>query len=165
MIGKSVFAKEPGAGIEAEGRAEQAPGERLNTDLDLQLDEELKAALADFRSSVHAWSSAAYHRPRMALAAAPRKRVWRLAAGWALSCVLVAGAASGGLYEGLRERNHRQQLAKIAALQEAERQRLAAQRQAQEEEELLAKVDSDVSREVPSAMEPLAQLMAQDETR
>jgi hypothetical protein len=30
---------------------------------------------------------------------------------------------------------------------------------------LLAKVDSDVSRAVPSAMEPLAQLMAEDETR
>jgi hypothetical protein len=30
---------------------------------------------------------------------------------------------------------------------------------------LLAKVDSDVSREVPSAMEPLAQLMAGDETQ
>jgi hypothetical protein len=30
---------------------------------------------------------------------------------------------------------------------------------------LLAKVDSDVSREVPSAMEPLALLMAEDETR
>jgi len=48
----------------------------------------------------------------------------------------------------------------------AEQQRLAAQERArQEEEDLLAKVDSDVSREVPSAMEPLAQLMAGDETR
>jgi hypothetical protein len=32
-----------------------------------------------------------------------------------------------------------------------------------ENEDLLAKVDSDVSRAVPSAMEPLAQLMADDE--
>jgi len=35
----------------------------------------------------------------------------------------------------------------------------------EDEEELLAKVDSDVSRVVPSAMEPLAQLMAEDGTR
>ena len=48
----------------------------------------------------------------------------------------------------------------------AEQQRLVAAEQAREEEEdLLSKVDSDVSREVPSAMEPLAQLMAEDETK
>jgi hypothetical protein len=35
----------------------------------------------------------------------------------------------------------------------------------QEDEDLLAQVDSDVSREVPSAMEPLAQLMAEDESK
>jgi hypothetical protein len=47
-----------------------------------------------------------------------------------------------------------------------EQERLAAlERARQEEEDLLAKVDSDVSREVPSAMEPLAQLMAEDETK
>jgi hypothetical protein len=49
----------------------------------------------------------------------------------------------------------------------AEQQRLAAaaeQQARQEDEDLLAKVDSDVSREVPAAMEPLAQMMAEDET-
>ena len=34
-----------------------------------------------------------------------------------------------------------------------------------DEEDLLAKVDSDVSREVPSAMEPLAQMMSDDDTK
>ncbi len=57
---------------------------------------------------------------------------------------------------------------RIAAARVAEQQRLVAQqreRQArQEDEDLLAKVDSDVSREVPLAMEPLAQLMVEDET-
>jgi hypothetical protein len=48
---------------------------------------------------------------------------------------------------------------------QAERQRLAAEQRNRDEEELLAKVDSDVSREVPSAMEPLAQLMAEDDTQ
>ena len=46
---------------------------------------------------------------------------------------------------------------------QAEQQRLMAEQRAREEEDLLAKVDSDVSREVPSAMEPLAQLMAEDD--
>jgi hypothetical protein len=45
-----------------------------------------------------------------------------------------------------------------------EQQGLLREQQAKaEEEDLLAKVDSDVSREVPSAMEPLAQMMAEDE--
>ena len=51
----------------------------------------------------------------------------------------------------------------------AEHERLAAnernQQVRQEDEDLLAKVDSDVSRGVPSAMEPLAQMMAGDETQ
>jgi hypothetical protein len=50
----------------------------------------------------------------------------------------------------------------------AEQERLAVQQRnqqaRQEDEDLLAKVDSDVSREVPAAMEPLAQIMAEDET-
>jgi hypothetical protein len=42
--------------------------------------------------------------------------------------------------------------------------RPAAQSEARpEEEQLMASVDSDVARQVPSAMEPLAQLMAGDE--
>jgi hypothetical protein len=55
-----------------------------------------------------------------------------------------------------------------AAARVAQQQRLAAQQRdqqaQQEDEDLLAKVDRDVSREVPVAMEPLAQLMAEDET-
>jgi hypothetical protein len=48
----------------------------------------------------------------------------------------------------------------------AEQQKMVAEARAQQEEEdLLAQVDSDVSREVPSAMEPLAQLMSGDSIR
>jgi hypothetical protein len=55
---------------------------------------------------------------------------------------------------------------RITAARVAEQQRLAAQQQLwQEDEDLLAKVDSDVSRQVPAAMEPLGQLMVGDETR
>jgi len=123
-------------------------------------DEELMQALTNFRLSVEAWSEAAYSRPRAAMRVHGR-RIWRLAAGWALGCALLAGAGTGLV----RERHLRQEQARIAAAAQVERQRMAAEQQARDEEELLAKVDSDVSREVPSAMEPLAQLMAEDETK
>ena len=125
-------------------------------------DEALKQALADFKLSVHAWSNAELSRPRM-MAHGVRHRSWRLAAGVALGCALVAGGVSGGVYE----RHQRREAARMAAeTRAAEQQRLvAAEKARQDEEDLLAKVDSDVSRETPSAMEPLAQLMAEDEVQ
>jgi hypothetical protein len=130
-----------------------------DNDHDQVADLELKRALKNFQSSVHAWSEAVYSQPHLPVQV--YRTSWRVAAGWALGCVLAAGSLTGGLYE----RHYRQELAKIAAAQEAERQqKLAAEeRSRKESEDLLAKVDSDVSREVPSAMEPLAQLMADDE--
>lgn len=125
-----------------------------------ELDEELKQALGNFRSSVEAWSAAAYNRPRGAMQVHGR-RIWRLAAGWALGCALVVGAASVVVHE----RHLRQEQDRVAAVVQAERQRIAAEQKFRDEEELLAKVDSDVSREVPRAMEPLAQLMAVDEVQ
>ncbi len=124
------------------------------------LEPELRQALNEFRLSVHAWSESAYSRERGIVASAPRRN-WRLAAGWALSCVLVVGGLSGGVYQ----RHHSQVLAQIAQQQEIERQKQAALQKEQEEEALLASVDTDVSREAPSAMEPLAQLMAEDESK
>ena len=129
---------------------------------------ELDEALTNFRLSIHAWSEAAFSRPRTAVAAVAPRRVWRLAVSLALGCVLVAGGASAGLWE------HHQREMKRAEARVAEQQRMVAQQRDQqaqqarqarfEDEDLLAKVDSDVSREVPLAMEPLAQLMVEDET-
>lgn len=123
-----------------------------------QADAALDQALKNFRSSVHAWGEAAYGQTRPV--AVVRHVSWRLAAGWALGCVLATGSVAGGVYE----RHHRQEAARIAAAAEAaQQQKLAAEERTQKEnEDLLAKVDSDVSREVPSAMEPLAQMMAED---
>jgi hypothetical protein len=144
--------------------------------------DEFDEALKDFRLSVHAWSEAAYLRPRKVPARFPHWSAGRLAVGWALGCVLVIGGASTGVWE------HHQREAKSAAVRVAEQERLASQQrnqQAREEKEgqlakadsaenllvkadseadLLAKVDSDVSRAVPAAMEPLAQLMVEDKT-
>ncbi|HVU47932.1 MAG TPA: hypothetical protein VHD85_17500 [Terracidiphilus sp.] len=115
----------------------------------------LDDALKNFRHSVHAWSDAAYSRPRTEMRIVARSG-WRLAAVWALVSVLAVGSLSAGLYE----HHHRQVLAQIRAEQEAHQRQLAAQERArQADEELLATVDSDISRTVPAAMEPLAQMM------
>jgi hypothetical protein len=128
---------------------------------DAEQDLELEEALNSFKSSVHAWSDAMYSRPRT-VTREVRVRSWRLAVGWALGCALVAGSVSGGLLE----RHHVKEVARIAAEQRAvELQRQLHQKQAAmvPDEVLLADVDSDVSRQVPNAMEPLAQMM--DETK
>jgi hypothetical protein len=81
-----------------------------------------------------------------------------------MGCFLVAGTVSGGIFE----RNHRLELARTAAAQRsADLQRQLHDQQAakQTDEGLLADVDTDVSREVPSALEPLAQMMNDDETK
>jgi hypothetical protein len=124
-------------------------------------DVEFEQALKSFKSSVHAWSDAVYSRPRGA-SKEIRLGSWRLALGWALGCVLVAGSVSGGFME----RHHRQEAARIAAEQRAAQQQKQLRRQQAAlvpDEVLLADVDSDVSKQVPSAMEPLAQMM--DETK
>jgi hypothetical protein len=123
-------------------------------------DAEVNQALKNFRLSVHAWSDAELSRPRT-LAAASTRGAWRTATAWALGCVLVAGGLSGAAYE----RQHRRELAMIAAQRAAEQQKQLAAEKAREEEDLLAHVDSDLSRDVPAAMEPLAQLMQVDETQ
>jgi hypothetical protein len=117
-------------------------------------------ALKNFKASVDAWSEAAMSRPRTVRTA---RHSWRLASGWALGCVLAVVSLTGGLFE----HQHRQELARTAAQQRAERiaqQQTAAANQpaasgAVADQDLLATVDSDISREVPAAMEPLAQLM------
>jgi hypothetical protein len=121
-----------------------------------RVDPTLEEALKNFRMSVHAWSDAAYIRPRTA-AQIVRHRSWRLAVGWALAGVLMVGGVSGGMFE----RHRKIEQARIAAAARfAEQQKVLREQQAkQDDEDLLAKVDSDVSRAVPSAMEPLAQLM------
>ena len=123
--------------------------------------DELHEALTNFRLSVHAWSEAAYSRPRTAVVPVTPRQIWRLTLGWALGCVLVAGGASAGFW------HHHQQEMRIAQARVAEQHRVAVQQKQllaqQEDEDLLAKVDNDISREVPDAMEPLAQLMAEDE--
>ena len=126
-------------------------------------------ALKHFKASVDAWSEAAYSRPRTTVVRTARHS-WRRAASWALGCVLAAGSLAGAVYE----RHHRHELARIAAV-EAAAQKAAQERAASEQaaaantlttdKDLLATVDSDVSREVPAAMEPLARMMDEDGAR
>ncbi len=137
-------------------------------------------ALRNFKASVDAWSDAAYSRPR--LAASPVRQGWRLAATLAMGCMLVAG----GVTAAVVERHHQQELARQAAIKAAAQKATlehaasaqsadanvrvpnvrtdaasqpAAASATDEDADLLATVDSDVSREIPAAMDPLAQLM------
>ncbi len=131
-------------------------------------------ALKHFKASVVAWSEAAYSQPRTADRTA--RRTWRLAASSALGCLLAAGSLAGILYE----RHVQQESARIAAIKAAQQKAalnrkvteqpvasttkatqppIAVKNAANEDEDLLATVDSDVSRQVPAAMEPLAQMM------
>ena len=123
------------------------------------LEPELREALGNFKSSVTAWSEAEISRPRGSKTLA--RTNWAVVAKWALGCVVFAGTVSGGLYQ-----NHRQLEAEKeeASARAAEQQRELAARAAKEQsaEDLMAKVDSDISREVPSALEPLASLMTDD---
>jgi len=165
-------------------------GESLQ--MDMEPDLELAQALKHFKVSMDAWSDAAYSRPRTAAKLAVRHS-WRMAAGWALGCLLAAGSLAGVA----REIYQRREMARIAAQKAAEQRAAAAQVTAQptsaqpvsaqsdkktpaatvrkgsaardsaqaQDEDLLASVDSDVSREVPAAMEPLAQLMDDNGTQ
>jgi hypothetical protein len=127
------------------------------------MEPELREALTNFKASVDAWSDAMVSRPRTAKA--PAGTNWSAVTKWALGCVVFAGTVSGGVYQ-----NHRQQVAeKIEAARLAEQQQqremAAAEMAKQNEEDLMANVDSDVAREVPSALEPLATLMTEDDSK
>lgn len=128
------------------------------------LDPALKQALGDFKASVHAWSDAVYARPRTVSSAVVR-RSWQLAAGWSLAVLLMAGTVSGGFYAHHQHIVAAQLAAQRAAVQQKQAAHDRAQKQAEEDEEMLATVDTTVSREVPTAMEPLAQLSEESESR
>ena len=121
-------------------------------------EELLVQTLGDFKRCVHAWSDAEYHRPRMATVDA-KPRGWRVGIVWALGCLVSVSVAGGGMYQ----HEHRKQVERIAAEREAQKRQ--AEERARETEELLAHVDSDVSQQVPDAMEPLARLMAEDDSQ
>ena len=142
---------------------------------------EVKQALQHFKASVEAWSDAALSRPRTVAPAAVR-HTWRMAAGWALGCLLAAGSWTGALHS-IRQRQQMARAAEQKAEQRAAAERVAEVRAAAQEAgaktapaaeavkpadkvkdaDLLASVDREVSRQVPEAMEPLAQLMDDSE--
>lgn len=118
-------------------------------------DEEMLRSLRDFRASVHAWSEGEFSRPRRAVSPEHRS-AWRRSVIWAMSLVMAAGVAGTGVYE----HHQRAEMAgRIQMQRETEQKRQLDAQKAKEAEEDLAKIDTDISREVPSAMEPLAQLM------
>jgi hypothetical protein len=135
--------------------------EALNIDA---LEPELREALGNFKSSMTAWSEAMMSRPRALKA--PARTNWQLVTKWALGSVVFAGTLSGGVYQNHRQEETAKAAAVAAARAEEQQRQLAAQKaMEQSPEDLMAKVDSDVAREVPSALEPLASLMSDDEIK
>lgn len=127
----------------------------------LELEPELREAIGNFKSTVNAWSQTASD----AVADRPRKRKaaagtnWPLVTQWALGCAVFVCSVSGGVYENYRQ----QEAAKVEAARIAEQQRELTAQHAKEEADLMAKVDTDIAREVPSALEPLASLMDENQ--
>ncbi|KAA6458230.1 hypothetical protein DYQ86_20125 [Acidobacteria bacterium AB60] len=136
-------------------------------------DPELDAVLRDLRASVHAWSDAHYRSRALVLSPVPRRTLWGRSLAWALSLVLAAGAVLAGVYEYHRVEPVRQAVAPAGPVQPVPQKNVAPPAQAAsarpaansagDMDELLARVDKDVARQTPSAMEPLAGLMDDDE--
>ena len=122
------------------------------------MERDIREALGNFKASVDAWSEGMMSRPREVKT--PARTNWGFVIKWALGCAVFAGTVSGGVFENYRQ----QEAAKIEAARIAEQQRQMAAQRAKDEEDLMAKVDSDVEREVPSALEPLASLMQDNES-
>jgi hypothetical protein len=131
--------------------------------------DKMEETLRDFRMSLHAWSAAAYQRPRTVAATAHRWRIGRLAVSWGLGCVLVIGGVAGGVYTTHHQQpqlaTNKSETVRVAEPAPEAAVQTSRQVQKHEDEDLLAQVDSDVARQVPSAMEPLAQLMGKDEVQ
>jgi hypothetical protein len=78
-----------------------------------------------------------------------------------------AGTVSGGLYQNYRL----QETARVEAARVAEQQRELAAAKANKQEDLaanddlMANVDNDIAREVPSALQPMASLMTDDDSQ
>jgi hypothetical protein len=143
-------------------RDEDATGTDQSENLET-LEPELHEALTNFKLSVDAWSDAMMSRPRAVMA--PSRTDWSAVTKWALGCAVFAGTVSGGVYQNHRQVEAARAEAARVAEQQQHREMAAAQVLKENEEDLMANVDSDVAREVPSALEPLATLMTEDDTK
>jgi len=143
-------------------RDEDATGTDQRENLET-LEPELHEALTNFKLSVDAWSDAMMSRPRAVMA--PSRTNWSAVTKWALGCAVFAGTVSGGVYQNHRQVEAARAEAARVAEQQQHREMAAAQVLKENEEDLMANVDSDVAREVPSALEPLATLMTEDDTK
>ena len=126
------------------------------------LEPDLREALSNFKASVDAWSDAMMSRPRAVKA--PARTNWSAVTKWALGCVVFVSTVSGGVYQNYQQQEA-QKVEAARVREQQQREKAAAKLAKADEEDLMASVDSDVAREVPSALEPLATLMTEDDTK
>ena len=162
---------------------------------EIEGENELRELLGDLKLSIDAWSESSYHRPRVAQAKAAGLRWQMALSGAVglLTVAAVATVSLQGGHRPMRASQPAvvqapatsanpetaKTTAQDAAVAEIEARIPGIKRipasiptlgqmvssPQREEEDLLARVDSEVARETPSAMEPLARLMAEDEAR
>jgi hypothetical protein len=161
---------------------------------DLELEPELREAIANFRLNVDAWSEAVAARPRT-LTPALRVLSWRLVLGAALGCLLVVGSVTATVahYRSLEQArlqaaprpiavdgrtlvqaapvvsvNNEQAEAAgrdlvaiedmLASQANQDSQDESAEGRVTSDDQLLAVVNKDLTRQVPRVMESLARL-------
>ncbi|HYL72610.1 MAG TPA: hypothetical protein VEU96_00305 [Bryobacteraceae bacterium] len=104
----------------------------------------MQAALALFRGSVREWSEQSSVEKQPVWKAEPARRRWGIQpVRWALACVVLLLLAAIPVYRNAQEKQRQAALAKADAA-------------------LLEQVDAEISRAVPSTMEPLVKLVAWD---
>jgi hypothetical protein len=127
-------------------------------------DQEVQAALKNFRASVHAWSEEEYGRAH-SVRSAQRSGLSRWMAspvlGWGMAAVLAVAAVAVPVSV-----HHERQVAAAEHAAQLQHERQAAEAAARlaassvDDEYLLSHVDSDIAQATPDAMEPLASLMS-----
>ena len=121
------------------------PGEQLHLHECAQCREEvarLQSALGHFRQAMHAWSAGEGERALARTRMAPERRTARIWFRWQAVAIAALVLAMAPLYKTVRDR-----------------QRAA---EALADAQLLEQVNREVSGSVPTAMEPLAQLVSWD---
>jgi hypothetical protein len=141
-----------------------------NEDRQAVEDAELEMALSHFKQSVHGWSEQEFSRVRLAESAAPRAwwaRMRMPVAAWTMAGALLVAAIAVPVEVGHQRsltETHRKELDRQA--KDAATAAVIAQDASMiSDEELLDHVDSDIAQAAPDALEPLATMMSETESK
>jgi hypothetical protein len=131
-------------------------------------DAQVESALRHFRESVRGWSEQEYARPRTVPARKCAGR-WlamsRPAMGWGVAAIIAVSAVTVPVARHRQEEQRQIEARHLA--EELKQKQQDAERQAalaMNDEELMSHVDSDIAQATPDALEPLASMMADNDS-